>query len=1457
MKSRSPVVAPSASRPPRGSPARASSDAPNLGGRDGASVRGSSDAAPLGVDDDALATAEAEAERLKERFAFAKDAREREEALRWATEAQLRVNVMRAERAFTPEGERRAAASASRALAGARRLLAELAESRGVPVPSPSAATLASPARPRASPSPSRARGPTASSSPGMDPAPVPSASPVRPARSPPSRASPGTTASPNVPAASPARRSSPGKPPVESPAPARRSASRALFPAFGTDEHHAAAVRLQRIQRGRAARARVKAMSEARRSAARGIPVDPHAPPSPTREARERARAAARLAADRVEAREWARRETLRVRQMVERAEKAAIRAVAEGDDDDDSLREVHHRATTSSRARTRPATAVESNRASTRLSRRPATAAAAGRKASPGERAARAAARRLKLKMDAEADAEARRRAADESRATSRRRVRGPGEEAFYERLDEARKSREDLAGRSRSAPRSRSLPSSAAASPLRRSAARATEKATVKATPTSRDAPDDSDEDESVRAAVLRAREAARALAEAEAAVVAARTEAKKTEARVRSIGRAKSKSPSPAREKEKVDAAEAERREKEDRTGSSATRVVAVSRSGATARGKAYAERVREMEHRKWERRAAAEEARLAAEVSRVRSDVSTANSDSAFAETESEALEGAARADAVKRDAALYARDAYRRAVTTAFHRYYDARRDGTTLVDKSFERELVSAANGMPAFRALHPRHLARVFASATMERHPAGSVVCREGERGECVYVVVGGELALFRRRDGANRDRPIVADDSLWDFRAGRDRRAVSRRAGGKPPGSVISADPGAGSVGERPLDLPGAETEARSLGAPRGAGSLARRVKTGEAFGAGAVLRPGGEARAATATALSDATLLALRKWKYDAVMDTIEKTEAARTAAFLRSTELFPVSKVSDADLRELATRLDLVVAEPGDAVVVAGDVARGVFFVREGRARVFAKALVMVPTDPEGDEARRSAEWRGSGGSNLRSSLRSSASSATHGSPLRRRSGTGGGAPRRSAHLKTRDVPLGELVAPALFGEECLVPYVYPEDQGGGVGPGRHAFTVAADEGGRLTAMRLPPDAVDALPRNVARRLMQLAKSTNAASVEAREALNARPNAVNANANANHPRVAFGTSTRPPAPLVDPRRSFVARDSVEDGRAPVGVGLGGGGGRTREVAEAGKRRQAKRTLARPATAGSGTGTGTALAGGVEGRAGSRPRTAGWTRETTREGAYRYDAFIRGPPSREGIAAPVTPTPTGRTHAEVAAAATREARSAERRLREFRATAPSGIGGRAGAGAGSGSGAGWAARQNTPPAVRMTKKAAALAEKNKPRERFKVPFPWDADAPPPGPGSPPPGMMRSPPGMTRSPPGSSFRAEVGTARAVRSRSAGAYVPARARVDSNFRRSKEDEFEFDVDGGRRAPAPRVILADVNREGADAAPARRARARSAGVARGEEDDPWIRAGFREEDAY
>ena len=604
MKPRSPVVAPSASRPPRGSPARASSDAPNLAGRDGGSVRGSSDAAPLGVDDDALATAEAEAERLERRFAFATDAREREEALRSATEAQLRVNVMHAERAFTPEAERRAAASATRALAGARRLLAELAESRDVPVPSPSAATRASPARLRARRRRRRERERERPARPRLpSPGRIQSPSRARPRFYPRVLQPPGRPRKPPRPRTSPRRlrrdvrpRESPGSSPRH-PLVVRR-AERSSPPSTRTSA--TPPLSDSNAYNADAPRARVKAMSEARRSAARGIPVDPHAPPSPTREARERARAAARLAADRVEAREWARRETLRVRQMVERAEKAAICAMAEGGEDDESLREVYERETTpvAGSNSTGDGGPVESRVDEALVSTRH------GKKRIPG--------RTRGTSGGASSETEDG-RGGGGGGETSRggggardvaRRVRGPGEEAFYERLNEARKSREDLGGtESRSRSRSRSLPSSAAASPLRRSTAKAKEKATdapgalndaLNDAPD--DAPDDA-EDESVRAAVLRAREAARALAEAEAAVVTARTEAKKTEARVRSIGRAKS--PARVKEKEKETVKETVDADSEKQSGRSATRVapgvVSGSRSGATARGKAYAER----------------------------------------------------------------------------------------------------------------------------------------------------------------------------------------------------------------------------------------------------------------------------------------------------------------------------------------------------------------------------------------------------------------------------------------------------------------------------------------------------------------------------------------------------------------------------------------------------------------------------------------------------------------------------------------------------------------------------------------------------------------------------------------------------------------------------------------------------------------------------------------------
>ena len=185
-----------------------------------------------------------------------------------------------------------------------------------------------------------------------------------------------------------------------------------------------------------------------------------------------------------------------------------------------------------------------------------------------------------------------------------------------------------------------------------------------------------------------------------------------------------------------------------------------------------------------------------------------------------------------------------------------------------------------------------------------------------------------------------------------------------------------------------------------------------------------------------------------------------MEAAERTESREVAEFLRETELFPESRVSDADLTELASRLAVIRANPGDTIVAAGDHAKGVFFVRVGRAKVSAVAKVMVesPDIVVGpDDLRASVQ-------SLRSS-HDSGSTTVGASPLRPRSGSGGGNWRRAPTYELRDVPLGDLVTPAVFGEECLVPFVHPD---GGAGPGRHAFTVVVDPEGDPAGAVVPP-----------------------------------------------------------------------------------------------------------------------------------------------------------------------------------------------------------------------------------------------------------------------------------------------------------------------------------------------------------------------------------------------------
>ena len=733
-----------------------------------------------------------------------------------------------------------------------------------------------------------------------------------------------------------------------------------------------------------------------------------------------------------------------------------------------------------------------------------------------------------------------------------------------------------------------------------------------------------------------------------------------------------------------------------------------------RRSTTEKAKAYAERVRASAARRSARKAAAD-----AEAARRRADAETERLVRESREGASEARAGAERARALQRDATLYSRDMYRRAATAAFVRYYDWRRDAG-LSEKSasssnafenarLEKELVHATRSMPAFRGLHPRFLPRLFAGASLETHRARDVVAREGERGACALVLVGGECATFKRRDSSRGMESLDPDPDPWnpEARPLRSPYKVAREDDTGVPG------PGDAAPARVPVPTrPGWETEAELLGAPPGSGPFVRRTRTGDLFGLGAVRGAReGEARCATLVALSETAVLRVDKRTFDEVMDATRRGEAAKTAAFLRtSPELFPEAEVSDGDLKALALALERVEAPPGARVVTAGDVARGVFFVREGRAEVFAKARVLVDAAGGGELVDQVLSRDGSerGGSERGGSERGGSQG------LRRGTGSGGGAAGSPLVERVRDVALGDLVAPAVFGEECLfAPRARRALAGADLPkPGRHAFTVTAARGVGVTVLRLAPGELERLPASVARRILQLARSTAEASREAREALDAPPAAPAGRArdvvaspafNRSPPPparvgVVFGSSAKPPPSLVtsqarEPRLAAKTRVS-EARRTPVG--MGGGGGRTRA---------------------------------------SRSRSPARARDASSPEDSPYSRFMRLEP--ESV---LSPNDEGfeRTAREVTEAALREAKSAERKLRAFREsrrnrreTAGSSPGelpkrsfGGADARAPSRAGAGPSRRANSAPVVRMTKKATAIAAKNAPPDRARL-------------------------------------------------------------------------------------------------------------------------------------
>jgi len=1417
-------------------------------------------------DDAELEAAEARAEELKERFAFATDDRERQEALRLASEATMRVNTMRAACECPPSIARRAADEASRALKDARHML-EKAEEKQEPV-------AASPPKPDAAER--RVRSPgvyerqsTASNA---------TRSPTRPASALVSTTPPRRAPTPTEPSSSPSATSSQrtrGDRPSSSTAREAPSASNASQKsksptARSPDVEHAAAVRVQRVQRGRAARERVKALSDARRVAAK----------EKEREAAVRAGATPKRARSARGAAPEARRETKpeSAKKRIASARSPAFREAASSrlfvsPNEEARSRQRSEARSPSLRDENEDVFAPETETARRKGTTKTPTSA---------RRAAAAAARRLKLRLEAEMAAARESALADARRESRNRRVMYPGEEKFYERLDHARagsakkKNRPTSAvssgpGESRASTPARARVSSAASpagrtrdrdptsaertpSPAPRSAggssrasrslrvsfeaARATGASAARRAARGRDAEnaDPIGSDPATRRAeeaerALRAAEAQRAAAEA--AVAAARAEAERARREallgpipddseseygalsplrsfasptrasrasrssrasgsaatrsspvrsarssltrsfmersglgsslsssvaddldgaptapatpgvfpddgenrgpprgaarpaaprsapakipfsvfgaplVPSAGNALAARKTPATDKQSRSLRPSARAAEPDETTRRrdvVSRETTPKTSSTTEKAKAYAERVRASAARRSARKAAAD-----AEAARRRADADTERLVRESREGASEARSGAERARALQRDATLYSRDMYRRAATAAFVRYYDWRRDAglsenseknasssRAFENARLEKELVHATRSMPAFRGLHPRFLPRLFAGASLETHRARDVVAREGERGACALVLVGGECATFKRRDSARGMESLDPDPDPWNPEA-RPRRSpykVAREDDTGVPG------PRAAGPARVPVPVrPGWETEAELLGAPPGSGPFVRRTRTGDLFGLGAVRGAReGEARCATLVALSETAVLRVDKRTFDEVMDATRRGEAAKTAAFLRtSPELFPEAEVSDGDLKALALALERVEAPPGARVVTAGDVARGVFFVREGRAEVFAKARVLVDAAGGGEIVDQALSRDGSerGGSER----------------LRRGTGSGGGAAGSPLVERVRDVALGDLVAPAVFGEECLfAPRARRALAGARADldlpkPGRHAFTVTAARGVGVTVLRLAPGELERLPASVARRILQLARSTAEASREAREALDAPPAApagrardvVASPAFKRSPPpparvgVVFGSSAKPPPSLVtsptrEPRLAAKTGRVSEGRRSPVG--MGGGGGRTRA--------SRSRSPARDASDA------------------SSPEDS------------PYSRFMRLEP--ESV---LSPTDEGfeRTAREVTEAALREAKSAERKLRAFRerrrdynrreigaaprdasfggadARAPS----RAGAGAG-------ARRANSAPVVRMTKKATAIAAKN---------------------------------------------------------------------------------------------------------------------------------------------
>jgi len=212
--------------------------------------------------------------------------------------------------------------------------------------------------------------------------------------------------------------------------------------------------------------------------------------------------------------------------------------------------------------------------------------------------------------------------------------------------------------------------------------------------------------------------------------------------------------------------------------------------------------------------------------------------------------------------------------------------------------------------DGSCFFQALPPEARSELASHFQRQMIPAGHTVVREGQAGDCFYLIAAGEAEVWVRRGRASRTAIVVEDEANW-----------------KP-------DPAFHQL-------------------------IARRGP-GEGFGETALLTGG--RRTATVRAVTDLELYALDGATFAHVVDRYRGLAVAlEEEMLLRGVVSFlgsgsPFNSLPPDALQWLASRLEPMHFEPGQDIVREGEPGDALYILRSGEADVLVH-------DPDGAERR--------------------------------------------------------------------------------------------------------------------------------------------------------------------------------------------------------------------------------------------------------------------------------------------------------------------------------------------------------------------------------------------------------------------------------------------------------------------------------------------------------------